>query len=90
MVADDLTQQLSRRIVALTGTVPAGNPQVLFPENGRHVLGNCPEGTSVQGRGEHPVLPRAGAKVLVAIVYSWWLPNNLSIKWLSNTSGVFK
>ena len=35
-------------------------------------------------------VPRADIAVSVAIVYSWWLPNDLSIKWLNYTSGVFK
>ena len=35
------------------------------------------------------LVPRAGAKVLVAIVYSWWLPNDLSIKWLNYTLSVY-
>ena len=28
------------------------------------------------------LVPRAGARELVAIVYSWWLSKVLSIKWL--------
>jgi hypothetical protein len=35
-------------------------------------------------------VPRAGARRLVAIVFSWWLFKVLSIKWLNYTRGVFK
>ena len=35
-------------------------------------------------------VPRAGARKLVAIVYSWWLLKDLSIKWLKYSLGVFK
>ena len=36
------------------------------------------------------VVPRADIAVSVAIVYSWWLSNDLSIKWLLWLSGVSK
>jgi len=35
-------------------------------------------------------VPRAGARRLVAIVYSWLLLKVLSIKWLNYSLGVFK
>ncbi len=39
---------------------------------------------------QSPVVPRAGARRLVAIVYSWWLLKVLSIKWLNYPGSVFK
>ena len=36
------------------------------------------------------VVPRMDIAVLVAIMYSWWLLNDLSIKWLNYPCGVFK
>ena len=35
-------------------------------------------------------VPRADIAGLVAIVYSWWLLKVLSIKWLNQTTDVFK